>query len=47
MIIQYFEDTDNLYITFFQKSPKETGEIDENTIRDLDECLGLGLKITV
>lgn len=37
MIIQYFEDTDTLYITFSQKSPRETREIDENTILDLDE----------
>jgi uncharacterized protein YuzE len=38
MIIQYFEDTDTLYIIFSQKSPRETREIDENTPLDLDEC---------
>jgi len=37
MKIQYFEDTDTLYITFSQKSPTETREIDENTLLDLDE----------
>ncbi len=37
MKIQYFEDTDTLYISFSQKIPKETREIDENTLLDLDE----------
>ncbi|APB33996.1 putative conserved small protein [Gloeomargarita lithophora Alchichica-D10] len=36
MKIQYFEDTDTLYITFSQKSPRETREIDQNTLLDLD-----------
>ncbi|TVQ53961.1 MAG: DUF2283 domain-containing protein [Spirulina sp. DLM2.Bin59] len=37
MKIQYFEDTDTLYITFSQKIPTETREIDESTLLDLDE----------
>jgi uncharacterized protein YuzE len=36
MKIQYFEDTDTLYIFFSQKSPAETRELDENTLIDLD-----------
>ncbi len=37
MKIQYFEDTDTLYITFSQKIPTETKELDESTLLDLDE----------
>lgn len=36
MKIQYFEDTETLYIFFSQKSPVETRELDENTLLDLD-----------
>jgi uncharacterized protein YuzE len=37
MKIQYFEDTDTLYMTFHQSSPIETRELDEDTLLDLDE----------
>jgi uncharacterized protein YuzE len=37
MKIQYFEDTDTLYITFSQKIPTETKELDENTLLDFDK----------
>lgn len=37
MKIQYFEDTDTLYIAFSQKPPTETREFDENTLLDLDK----------
>jgi uncharacterized protein YuzE len=37
MKIQYFEDTDTLYIIFSNNSPVETRELDENTLLDLDE----------
>jgi uncharacterized protein YuzE len=36
MKIQYFEDTDTLYIIFSAKSPVETRDLDENTLIDLD-----------
>lgn len=37
MKIQYFEDTDTLYILFSKKSPVETRDLDEDTLLDLDE----------
>lgn len=37
MKIQYFEDTDTLYITFSNKYPTETRELDENTLLDFDK----------
>jgi uncharacterized protein YuzE len=37
MKIQYFEDTDTLYILFSTKSPVETRDLDEDTLLDLDE----------
>ena len=37
MKIQYFEDTDTLYIIFSNHSPVETRDLDENTLLDLDE----------
>ncbi len=37
MMIQYFEDTDTLYILFSKKSPVETRDLDEDTLLDLDE----------
>ncbi|MGK7884222.1 MAG: DUF2283 domain-containing protein [Crocosphaera sp.] len=37
MKIQYFEDTDTLYIIFSKNPPVETRDIDENTLIDLDE----------
>jgi uncharacterized protein YuzE len=37
MKIQYFEDTDTLYITFSHNIPTETKEIDEDTLLDLDQ----------
>lgn len=37
MKIQYFEDTDTLYIIFSQNSPVETRDIDTNTLIDLDQ----------
>ncbi|MEA5532495.1 DUF2283 domain-containing protein [Crocosphaera sp. XPORK-15E] len=37
MKIQYFEDTDTLYIIFSKNSPIETRDLDENTLIDLDE----------
>lgn len=37
MKIQYFEDTDTLFITFSKKIPVETRDLDENTLLDLDE----------
>ncbi len=36
MKIQYFEETDTLYIIFSDKSPVETRDLDENTLIDLD-----------
>lgn len=37
MKIQYFTDTDTLYILFSKTSPVETRDLDENTLLDLDE----------
>ncbi|ACB50712.1 hypothetical protein cce_1362 [Crocosphaera subtropica ATCC 51142] len=37
MKIQYFEETDTLYIIFSKNSPVETRDLDENTLIDLDE----------
>ena len=37
MKIQYFEETDTLYIIFSKNSPIETRDLDENTLIDLDE----------
>ncbi|MEA5616617.1 DUF2283 domain-containing protein [Cronbergia sp. UHCC 0137] len=37
MKIQYFADSDTLHIVFCEKIPKETRELDENTLLDLDE----------
>ncbi|MDJ0581560.1 DUF2283 domain-containing protein [Crocosphaera sp.] len=37
MKIQYFEDTDTVYIIFSKNSPIETRDLDENTLIDLDE----------
>ncbi len=37
MKIQYFEDTDTLYIIFSKHLPVETKDLDENTLIDLDE----------
>ncbi|MEB3310207.1 MAG: DUF2283 domain-containing protein [Snowella sp.] len=37
MKIQYFEGTDTLFITFSNKIPVETRDLDENTLLDLDE----------
>jgi uncharacterized protein YuzE len=36
MRIQYFEDTDTLYIAFSGTEPVETTDFDENTLLDLD-----------
>ncbi len=36
MKIQYFEDTDTLYIEFRRTKVAETRDLDENTILDLD-----------
>lgn len=36
MKIQYFRDTDTLYIEFNGKDIVETRELDENTVLDLD-----------
>lgn len=36
MKIQYFEETDTLYILFSNNSPVETKDLDENTLIDLD-----------
>ncbi|MEN9223338.1 MAG: DUF2283 domain-containing protein [Thermostichus sp. BF3_bins_97] len=36
MKIQYFEDTDTLYIVFNSNSPVETRDLDENTLLDFD-----------
>jgi uncharacterized protein YuzE len=35
--IQYFEDTDTLYIFFSMKSPTETKDLDESTLIDFDK----------
>lgn len=37
MKIQYFEDTDTLYIIFSNHPPVETKDLDENTLIDLDQ----------
>jgi uncharacterized protein YuzE len=37
MKIQYFADTDTLHITFSQRPPVETRDLDENTLLDLDQ----------
>ena len=34
MKIQYFEETDTLYIVFSKNSPVKTREFDENTLMD-------------
>jgi uncharacterized protein YuzE len=36
MKIKYFQDTDTLYIEFRQAVVRETRDLDENTILDLD-----------
>jgi len=36
MKVQYFEDTDTLYIEFQNKEISETRDLDENTLLDLD-----------
>lgn len=37
MKVQYFEDTDTLYIEFRSSAVIETKELDENTLLDLDK----------
>jgi uncharacterized protein YuzE len=37
MKIKYFADSDTLYIVFSQNAPRETRDLDENTLLDLDE----------
>jgi uncharacterized protein YuzE len=37
MKIQYFADSDTLHIVFSKKIPRETRDLDENTLLDLDE----------
>lgn len=37
MKIKYFADSDTLYIVFSHKAPRETRDLDENTLLDLDE----------
>jgi uncharacterized protein YuzE len=46
MKIQYFEDTDTLYIEFRDREIVESRDLDENTILDLD-AEGNVLAITV
>lgn len=36
MRVQYFEDTDTLYIEFRETDIAETRDLDENTLMDLD-----------
>lgn len=36
MKVQYFEDTDTLYIEFQGREISETRDLDENTLLDLD-----------
>lgn len=36
MKVQYFEDTDTLYIEFQRREISETRDLDENTLLDLD-----------
>jgi uncharacterized protein YuzE len=38
MKIQYFEDTDTLYIEFKPAEVAETKDLDENTLLDLDKA---------
>jgi uncharacterized protein YuzE len=37
MKIKYFKDTDTLYIEFRPVEVKETKDLDENTVLDLDQ----------
>ncbi len=37
MKIQYFQDTDTLYIEFRPTEVSETRDLDENTLLDLDQ----------
>jgi uncharacterized protein YuzE len=37
MKIQYFEDTDTLYIEFKASPVAETRDLDENTVLDVDQ----------
>lgn len=37
MKVNYFEDTDTLYIEFRSDDIEETRDLDENTLLDLDE----------
>lgn len=37
MIIKYFKDTDTLLIIFSNNEIKETKDVDENTLLELDE----------
>lgn len=37
MKIEYFSDTDTLYMVFSQREPFETKEINENVYIDIDE----------
>ncbi|MGM0631592.1 MAG: DUF2283 domain-containing protein [Pseudomonadota bacterium] len=38
MKVQYFDDTDTLYIEFQDREIVETRDLDENTLMDLDEA---------
>ena len=38
MKVQYFKDTDTLYIEFNARRIAETRDLDENTLLDLDEA---------
>jgi uncharacterized protein YuzE len=38
MKVQYFKDTDTLYIEFNAHRISETRDLDENTLLDLDEA---------
>ena len=38
MKVQYFEDTDTLYIEFCRGKIVETKDLDETTVLDLDEA---------
>jgi uncharacterized protein YuzE len=42
MKIQYFEDTDTLYIEFQGQQIVETRDLDENTLLDLDSAGNIG-----
>jgi uncharacterized protein YuzE len=37
MKIQYFQDTDTLYIEFKRENVAETRDLDENTLLDVDD----------